>query len=439
MHRKRLFSFLLSLALFTTPVCAGPRIPISIQSIPKTSAIIQIEPQESPGQISETVSKDFAVLSSPSTISISAFNKEKESISDNTVTKETEKKAKTISSNNQSINLNIPVAATKSEQISNNNVEHNSDSETEIVLNAIPAAVTVQPINAFQIQEEQNIIDTSSNNDISSISVNSNPTLIINGTAVSDDELTEADAIIDEDALAQAVSSDNVEKYADAYLEINNYQQNNENTISNNIGNSISDNQINSNNSAIMQNQNTSDDGSTYTNTEYEYTEDNDNLSNADINNVSGENSPVNQTNNDTDIANTDNSVYYNVNNTDYTEEDLYLLTQVICGEAGSNSCSDEHQLAVGNVVLNRVADPRYGNSIKDVLNQPGQYAFNKNANFHEKLGDAAYARAAAHAKMLLEGTRVLPANCLYQANFAQGHGIYKEYYTNYSITYICY
>ncbi len=122
-----------------------------------------------------------------------------------------------------------------------------------------------------------------------------------------------------------------------------------------------------------------------------------------------------------------------------YTAEDLYYLTQVIANEAGSASCSDEHQLAVGNVVLNRVKNPSFANTIKAVVMQPGQYDGDLHRDLRRKLGDFYYSRCADNAKRLLNGLRVLPENALYQANFVQGTGVCKIFNSGYSTTYICY
>lgn len=46
-----------------------------------------------------------------------------------------------------------------------------------------------------------------------------------------------------------------------------------------------------------------------------------------------------------------------------YSEEDLYILAHVICGEA--QNCPDDEQLLVGSVVLNRVNHGRFPNTIK--------------------------------------------------------------------------
>lgn len=51
-----------------------------------------------------------------------------------------------------------------------------------------------------------------------------------------------------------------------------------------------------------------------------------------------------------------------------YTDDDVYCLAAVIYQEAGSDSCSDETRYMVADVVLNRVADDRFPDSVRDVL-----------------------------------------------------------------------
>lgn len=51
-----------------------------------------------------------------------------------------------------------------------------------------------------------------------------------------------------------------------------------------------------------------------------------------------------------------------------YTDDDVYCLAAVIYQEAGSDSCSDETRYMVADVVLNRVADNRFPDSVRDVL-----------------------------------------------------------------------
>ena len=103
-----------------------------------------------------------------------------------------------------------------------------------------------------------------------------------------------------------------------------------------------------------------------------------------------------------------------------YSEKDLEILSHIICGEA--QSYSDELQLAVGSVFLNRVKDPRFPNTFEEVAFQKKQYACIKDGNYYRKPTD----RNIANAKHLLENGSVLPENVVFQAEFKQGKGLYK-------------
>ncbi len=112
-----------------------------------------------------------------------------------------------------------------------------------------------------------------------------------------------------------------------------------------------------------------------------------------------------------------------------YSEKDLEILSHIICGEA--QSYSDELQLAVGSVVLNRVVSSKFPNTIKEVVFQRGQYACTKDGNYYREPTQ----KNREIAKYLLENGSQLPSNCIYQAQFKQGSGVYKKI----GRTYICY
>lgn len=107
---------------------------------------------------------------------------------------------------------------------------------------------------------------------------------------------------------------------------------------------------------------------------------------------------------------------------TKYTQADLDLLARVIYCEAGSSWATDEHQLAVGSVVLNRVADSRFPNTISGVVYQKGQYACVPNGMINRTPSE----RAVKNAKYLLENGVTTPTNIVWQAQFKQGKGVWK-------------
>jgi hypothetical protein len=105
-----------------------------------------------------------------------------------------------------------------------------------------------------------------------------------------------------------------------------------------------------------------------------------------------------------------------------YTDEDLYLLAHIVNAEAGgANYISDTCAAGVGSVVLNRVRDPRFPNTIKDVLWQPGQYYNGWNGAITMEPSE----RSWEIAQELLDNGPIFPAEVVWQANFTQGRGIY--------------
>jgi hypothetical protein len=108
-----------------------------------------------------------------------------------------------------------------------------------------------------------------------------------------------------------------------------------------------------------------------------------------------------------------------------YTEAELEAMALVIYQEAGGDACSDETRLMVGQVVMNRVADSRFPNTIEEVLLQKAQYGRlhwtglvwpERAANEPE-----AVERAYKCAEMVLNGEKLLPDDCIWQAEFVQG------------------
>lgn len=110
-----------------------------------------------------------------------------------------------------------------------------------------------------------------------------------------------------------------------------------------------------------------------------------------------------------------------------YTEEELEMMAMVIYQEAGADRCSDDTRLMVGTVVMNRVADPRFPDTIYEVLTQEAQYG-----RFHwtglvwpDRARDPneahAVDRAYEIAERILMGERLLPADVIWQAEFVQG------------------
>ena len=98
-------------------------------------------------------------------------------------------------------------------------------------------------------------------------------------------------------------------------------------------------------------------------------------------------------------------------------ESKVYMLAHLIGGEAGADWCSDELQLAVGSVVLNRIASDKFPNDMESVIFQDGQYSVTWNGAYYKEPTE----RTVANAKYLLMNGPTIPEDVLFQANFKQG------------------
>ena len=105
-----------------------------------------------------------------------------------------------------------------------------------------------------------------------------------------------------------------------------------------------------------------------------------------------------------------------------YSNSDIDLLARVINSEAGSSWHTDEHQRAVGSVVLNRVADSRFPNTIRGVVYQKGQYGCVSNGMINRTPSQ----RAIDNAKYLIENGTTIPTNVVWQSRGKQGNGVWK-------------
>lgn len=117
-----------------------------------------------------------------------------------------------------------------------------------------------------------------------------------------------------------------------------------------------------------------------------------------------------------------------------YTEDELFCMAAAIYNEAGSENCSDDTRRMVGYVILNRVNDIRYPNTIRGVLEEKGQYGrfYYTGIEFLDR-GDSYWEshyqdRAYRIAAEVLESRDniPIPSNVLFQAEFKQGVSVYK-------------
>ena len=82
-----------------------------------------------------------------------------------------------------------------------------------------------------------------------------------------------------------------------------------------------------------------------------------------------------------------------------YDEDQLFWLSRVIYAESGNQPLSGK--MAVGNVVMNRVANPAFPNTVKEVLAQKNQFSTYKNGKLANRTPNESSIIAA---KLVLDG-----------------------------------
>jgi len=110
-------------------------------------------------------------------------------------------------------------------------------------------------------------------------------------------------------------------------------------------------------------------------------------------------------------------------------EAEVEMLACAIYCEAGGDACSDLCRYMVGDVMLNRVDDPRFPDTLEEVLTQKGQYGrfYWTGIVWPERASNpgeaAAVARAYETARALLTGehSELYGEGYIWQAEFAQG------------------
>ncbi|MCI5498153.1 MAG: cell wall hydrolase [Clostridiales bacterium] len=90
-----------------------------------------------------------------------------------------------------------------------------------------------------------------------------------------------------------------------------------------------------------------------------------------------------------------------------YNEEDLYWLSRAIYSESGNQPMKG--RIAVGTVILNRVANEAFPNTIKEVVFAPGQFSPVANGTIYLEPDQ----RSVIAAKLCLDGVREAK-DCLY-------------------------
>ena len=117
--------------------------------------------------------------------------------------------------------------------------------------------------------------------------------------------------------------------------------------------------------------------------------------------------------------------------------EELWLLAKIIYAEAGSVWLPMDWKMSVGEVVLNRVASPEFPDTMREVLEQPGQY-YGRGSRYFEGIRPSPESVEAA--RRLLEGERVLgEPGVVFQSNYRLGGGVFLELRDNLlGSTYLC-
>ena len=110
-----------------------------------------------------------------------------------------------------------------------------------------------------------------------------------------------------------------------------------------------------------------------------------------------------------------------------YTAEELEMLALVIYQESGADYCSDDTRLMVGTVVMNRIADPRFPDTMYEVVTEELAYGrlhwtgivwpprARRQAEAH------AVERAYTIAERILQGERTLPEDVIFQSEYVMG------------------
>jgi hypothetical protein len=114
---------------------------------------------------------------------------------------------------------------------------------------------------------------------------------------------------------------------------------------------------------------------------------------------------------------------------TDVTEDEIELLAKLITAEVGG--VDEEASYLCGSVVINRMNSEKFPNTLEEVIYQKGQYQCSWNGALNKDYTDLSWEIAE---ELLTEGT-IIPDNVVWQSEFAQGDGIYKQV----GRTYFCY
>lgn len=113
----------------------------------------------------------------------------------------------------------------------------------------------------------------------------------------------------------------------------------------------------------------------------------------------------------------------------------IEILARVIHAEESNEVNGEDASWAVAGVVLERVYDEDYPNTIEGVIYQQGQFECTWNGGmYREEPTDVEYEIAAEAVRLYYEGGRILPEGSIYIAEFIQGDGVVMQI----GKTYVC-
>ncbi len=101
-----------------------------------------------------------------------------------------------------------------------------------------------------------------------------------------------------------------------------------------------------------------------------------------------------------------------------YNEDDIYWMSRIITWESGNQPVAG--QIGVGNVILNRAGDARFGETIKDVIFQEGQFSVVSTGAIYGE----PYEISVVCAKLVYEGYNTVGDALFFQTGRYWGSGM---------------
>jgi hypothetical protein len=106
--------------------------------------------------------------------------------------------------------------------------------------------------------------------------------------------------------------------------------------------------------------------------------------------------------------------------------EDAYLIACVVCAEAGDDVYED--QLAVANVILNRLKDGRFGKTINEIIYAKRQFAVTRNGMLDKVMKKGPYEVSIQATKDAISGINNVPDYLFFCSLRSAKYNQYSEY-----------